>query len=84
MIAQRTNRHVFPALCNGANGSVRLISSFYIFLAHSHVARTRQWISQVNSNAARSSHDHQHGDVCSAPCHGYNPHKQPSLLHPTL
>jgi hypothetical protein len=21
---------------------------------------------------------------CSARCHGYNPHTQPSLLHPTL
>jgi len=83
MIAQRTNGHGFPALCEGANASVRLVSSFYLVLAHSHVGRASQWILQVNLNAARSSRDHQR-DVCSAHCHAYNPHKQPSLLHPTL
>jgi hypothetical protein len=30
MIAQRINGHVFPALCNSANASVRLLSSFYL------------------------------------------------------
>jgi hypothetical protein len=84
MIAQRTNGHGFPALCESAIASVRLVSSFYLVLAHSHVGRASRWISQVNLNAARSSRDHPHGNVCSARCHGYNPHKQPSLLHPTL
>ena len=34
MIAQRSNSHVFPALCARANASVRRISSLYVFSAH--------------------------------------------------
>ena len=84
MIAQRPDCPIFPALCNGAYGSVRLVSSFYLVLAYSQVGRASQWISQVNLNAACPLHNHHHGSVCSARCHGYNPHSQPSLLHPTL
>ena len=84
MIAQRTNTHALAPFSARDNASVRLVSSFHIFLDHSHVGRASRWISQVNSNAPRSSRDHQHGDVCSARCQGYNPHRQPPLLHPTL
>ncbi len=84
MGAQPTNWQAFPALPNSAKAPVRLLSSVYRFLPHSHFGATPQLISRVNSNAARSSYDHHHGDVCSAPCHDYNPHRQPSLLHPTL
>ena len=84
MIAQRTNTHAFAPFSARANALVRLVSALHIFLAHSHFERTSRWISQVNSNATRSSPDHQHGDVCSARCQGYNPHRQPPLLHPTL
>jgi hypothetical protein len=83
MVAQRTNGQLFPALRNSANASVRLRSSFCLFLAHSHFAAARQWSSRVTANAARLSYD-QNRDVGSAPCHGYNPHRQPSLLHPPL
>jgi hypothetical protein len=84
MIAQRTNGHVFPALGNSANASMRLVSLFYLFCADFHFGRANQLSSLINSNAARSSHNHQCCDVCSAPCPSYNPHRQPSLLHPTL
>jgi len=84
MIAQPTNTPALAPFSARANASVRLVASFHSFLAYSHVGRASRWISQVNSNAPRSSRDHQHGDVCSAPCHGYNPHRQPPLLPPTL
>jgi hypothetical protein len=63
MIAQRTNTRVLAPRSARANASVRLVSSFYLVLAHSHVGRACQWISLVNSNAAASLHDHQHGHV---------------------
>jgi hypothetical protein len=84
MIAQRTDWQVFPALRNSAKASVRLLSSFYLFSANSLFGRACQLSSRINSNAPRSSYDHQLGDVGSAPCHASNPHSQPSLLHPTL
>ena len=84
MIAQRTDCQVFPALCTSANTSVRPVSSFYLFSADFLFGRASQLISLVNSNAARSSHDHQCCDVCSARCPRSNPHRQLSLLHPTL
>jgi len=84
MIAQRNYCQVFSALCNSANTSVRLVSSFYLFSAYSHFGRACQLISLVNSNAAASLHDHPHGHVCSARCPRSNPHRQLSLLHPTL
>jgi len=84
MIAQRTSWHIFPALPNSAKASVRLLSSVYRFLTHSHIKAARQLSSRVNSNATLSSDVHHHGDACSAPCHGYNPHRQPLLLLPTL
>jgi hypothetical protein len=68
MIAQRTDCQVFPALCTSANTSVRPVSSFYLFSAYSHFGPACQLISLVNSNAAASLHDHQHGHVCSARC----------------
>lgn len=84
MIDQRTNGQVFPALRNSAKASVRLLSSYFLLLTPSYFEDAPQLISRVNSNAARSSYVHQHGDVCSAPCRSYNPHRQLSLLHPTL
>jgi hypothetical protein len=84
MIAQRNYWHVFPALGNSATASVRLLSSLYLFSADFHFGHANQLSSMINSNAARSSHDPQCCDVCSARCLAYNPHKQPSLLHPTL
>ena len=84
MIAQRTKTRALAPLSTRANASVRLVSSFYLVLAYSQVGRASQWISQVNLNAACPLHNHHHGSVCSARCHGYNPHSQPSLLHPTL
>jgi hypothetical protein len=42
MIAQRTNGHVFPALGNSANASMRLVSSFYRFCADFHFGRANQ------------------------------------------
>ena len=64
---------------------LHLIPKGFVRVRHSGVLANRsRWISQVNSNAPRSSPDHQHGDVCSARCQGYNPHRQPPLLHPTL
>jgi hypothetical protein len=84
MIAQRTKTRVLAPLSTRANASVRLVSSFYLVLAYSQVGRASQWISRINLNAARSSHDHQRCDVCSALCPRYNPHSQPSLRHPTL
>ena len=84
MIAQRTNTHVLAPFSARANASVRLVSSFHLFLARSHFGGDRQLSSQVNLNAARSLHDHHHGNVWSAPCLRSNPHRRPSLLHPTL
>ena len=84
MIAQRTDWQVFPALGNRAKASVRLLSSFCLFSANVHFGRACQSSSRINSNAVLSSHNHTHADVCSALCHGSNPHRQPSLLHPTL
>jgi hypothetical protein len=84
MIAQRTNGHVFPALGNSANASMRLVSSFYLFSGDFHFGRANQLTSRVNSNAARASHNHQCCDVSSAHCPRYNPHTQLPLLHPTL
>ena len=55
MISQRTNTHALAPFSARDNASVRLVSSFHIFLAHSHVGRASRWISQVNSNAPRSS-----------------------------
>src|SRR5438093_1132322 len=66
MIAQPTNTRALAPFSARANASVRLVVSFHSFLAYSHVGRASRWISQVNSNAPRSSRVHQHGDVCSA------------------
>ena len=79
MIPLRSNTRVLPPLCNSANASVRLVSSFYLFSAH--FQRASQLCSLVNSNAACSSHDHQCYDVCSDRCPRCNPHRRPSLLH---
>jgi hypothetical protein len=68
MITQRTNGHVFPALGNSANASMRLVSSFYLCCADFHFGRANQLHSLINSNAARSPHNHQYCDVCSAHC----------------
>jgi hypothetical protein len=84
MFAQRPNSLLFQALDARANALVRPVSSFYIFLAHSHFAGTPHLRSPVNSKAAYSLYDHHHGDVGSPPCQGYNPHRQPSLLLPPL
>jgi len=84
MVAQRTKEPGFFARSNSANATVRLLSLFYLFLACSHVGPVSQFISLVNSNAARSSCDYHHRAVGSALCQGSNPHRQPSLLHPTL
>lgn len=84
MIAQRTKTRVIPPLCARANVSVRLGCSFYLFSAHSYFGRACPLSSLVNSNAARSSHDHPCCNACVARCPRYNPHRQPSLLHPTL
>jgi hypothetical protein len=48
MIAQRTNGHVFPALGNSANASMRLVSSFYLFCADFHFGRASQLSSLVD------------------------------------
>jgi hypothetical protein len=82
MIAQRTHCQVFPVPCNSANASVRLVSSFYLFSARSHLGPACQSNSLVNSNAVASLREHPHGHVCSVRCPRYNPHSQPSLLHP--
>jgi Transposase zinc-binding domain len=84
MIAQPTKQHRLFARSNSAKVSVRLLSPFYRFSACSHFATARQLSSPLNSNAPRLLYLHHHGDICSAPCHGYNPHSQPSLLRPTL
>src|SRR5439155_18101962 len=41
MIAQRTNTRALAPFSARANASVRLVSSFHRFLAHSHVGRAR-------------------------------------------
>jgi len=84
MVAQRTKEQGGFARSNSANAALRLLSSLYRFLAHSHFAVAYQLVSPLNSDAPRSSYDHHHGDVGSAPCHGSNPHSQPLLLLPTL
>ena len=84
IIAQPTKEHRLFARTNSAKVSVRLLSSLYRFLAHSHFKAARQLSSQVNSNPARSSCDSHHRAVGSPLCQGSNPHRQPSLLHPTL
>ena len=63
-IAQRTNTRVRARFSPRANASVRLGSSFPSFLARSHFGGDRQLSSQVNLNAARSLHNHHHGNVC--------------------
>jgi hypothetical protein len=62
MIGQQTSWDVFPALYNSANASVRLVSSFYRFSAHSHY----RLISPLKSNAACSSHDSRYCNGCSS------------------
>jgi hypothetical protein len=84
MIDQRPNCHVFLALCTRANASVRRVSSLHLFSAHSRYRCASELQSVENSNHARMSHDQQQCDVCSGRYPPYNPHRQSSLLHPTL
>ena len=84
MFAQRPNSLLFQALDARANAPVRLVPSFYIFVAQSHFAAAPHVRSRVNSKPAYPLYDHHHGDVGSPPCQGYNLHRQPSLLLPTL
>jgi hypothetical protein len=84
MIDQRPNWHVFPTLCTRANASVRRVSSLHLFSAHSRYRCASELQSVGNSNHARMSHDQQQCDVCSGRYPPYNPHRQSSLLHPTL
>jgi hypothetical protein len=84
MVTQPTKEHRLFARSNSANAAMRLLSSLYRFLAHSHFAVACQLVSPLNSDVPRSSYDHHHGDVGSVRCHRSNPHSQPSLLLPTL
>jgi hypothetical protein len=84
MVAQPTKQYRLFARSNSAKAAVRLRSPFYRFWACSYVGRVSQLSSRANSNAARSSDNHPHGAVGWALCHGSNPHRQPSLLLPTL
>ena len=84
MVAQPTKQYRLFARSNSAKAAVCLLPPFYRFLACSHFAAARLLSSRVNPNAARSSDNHPHGAVGWALCHGSNPHRQPSLLLPTL
>ena len=84
MIAQRTNGHVFPALANSANASMRLVSSFYLFCADFLFGRANQLHSLIDSNAARCFTITSTAMFARLTALVYNPHRQPSLLHPTL
>ena len=84
MIAQRPKTRVFAALCARANTSVRPVSSLHVLLADSLFRFTTQSQPIVALKTAR----YFHGQPCCYVCFGqsppYNPHRQTSLLHPTL
>ena len=84
MSGQRTNTLVLLSLCARANASVRCVSSLHLSSAHSRLRCASELQSVTNSNHTPVSHDQQRCDACSGSYPSYNPHRQSSLLHPTL
>ena len=80
MIDQRTKHRAFASLCAGAHASVRPVLLPLVLLWR--FATRLQPI--VASKTARCSHDQPCLSLYFAQSHPNNPHRQTSLLHPTL
>ena len=80
MIDQQTKDRVPVLLCAKAHASVRAVLLLHVLLWR--FATQLQPI--VASKTARCSHDQPCRYLYFAQSHPNNPHRQPSLLHPTL
>src|SRR5688500_14467980 len=84
MIDQRTKDRAAAPLGARADASVRPISSLHVLLTDSLLSFAIRSQPIVASTTARYAYDRTCRYVCLAQVPPYNPHRQSSLLHPTL
>ena len=84
MIDQRRKDRLFASLYARAHASVRPVLLLHVWLADSLFRFATRSQPIVASKTARPCQNPLRCYVCLTRCPRYNPHRQPSLLHPTL